>query len=167
MTASKRGDDPEENQEAVWRSLAPTVGVGAVFRLRDDQVIPTSASGKRHPYAIISGVPSPDDSARVALGRFVQLSMRTSFKVEVHGSIPTTREEQDAFSHEGGVFSPAGEPPSLDLPGVLTNRQFIIRVRDLVKGEFLDWLPKDLIVRLTFRMKRPLPGLPYPPLGRM
>lgn len=167
MARSKRGDDPEENHDALWRSLSPNVGVGAVFLLRDDQVNPASAGGKRHPYAIISGSPLPDDPPRLALGRTVQLSLRTSFKVDEHGPMPTTLEEQDAFSYMGGIFSPAGELPSLDLPGVFTNWQCTIRVRDLANGAFVGWLPKDRIDRLTFRMRRPLPGLPYPPVGRV
>lgn len=167
MSASKRGDDPEENQEAVWRSLAPNVGVGAVFRLRDDLVIPASAGGKHHPYAIIAGGPAPDDTPRVSLDRFVQLSTRTSFKPDVHGPLPITEEEQDSFTHWGGVFSPVGVPPSLDLPGVFQLPQIPVQIRVLARGEFLGWLTKDVIDRLTFRARQPLPGLPYPPVGRV
>lgn len=167
MSASKRRDDPEENQEAVWRSLESRVGVGAIYRLRDDQVIPASASDKSHPYAIVSGVPSPDDTPRVALGRVVQLSLRTSFKPDLHGPLPTTEEEQDEFAYKGGVFSPAGDPWSLDLPGVFVLSQIPVQIRVLARGEFMGWLSKDVIDRLTFRLNRPLPGFPYPPVGRV
>ena len=167
MSASKRGDDPEENHEAVWRSLAPNVGVGAIFRLRDDLVLPTSASGKSHPRVIIAGAPAPDDIPRVALDRFVQLSTRTSFKPDLHGPLPTTEQEQDDFAYKGGVFSPAGEPPLLDLPGVFLLTQIPVQIRVLARGEFLGWLPKDVIDRLTFRARQPLPGGPYPPVGRV
>ena len=165
MSASKRGDEPEEDQEAAWRSLSQRVAVGAVYRLRDDQVIPTSASGKSHPYAIIAGGPAPGDTPRVALSRFVQLSVRTSFKPDDHGPLPTTEEEQDEFRHKGAVFSPAGDPASLDLPGIFSLNQFNTRVSALARGEFLGWLPRDVIHRLTFRMNRPAPSLPYPPVG--
>lgn len=167
MSASKRGDDPEENPEAVWRSLAPTVRVGAIFWLRDSQVVPKSSSRKCHPYAIMGGGPIPGDTARVALGRTVQLSARTSFKPEDHGVMPTTPEEQDEFTFKGGVFSPAGDPPSLDLPGVFLLGQYSTQIRVLASGLFLGWVPKDVIERLTFRARQPLPGLPYPPVGRV
>lgn len=165
MSASKRGDDPEEDQEEVWQSLSPRVGVGAVYRLRDDQVSPKSASGKSHPYAIIGGCPALSDTPQVALGRFVQLSARTSFKPDVHGPLPISQEEEDEFECKGAVFSPAGKPAALELPGVLGLNQFTTQIRALAKGEFLGWLPKDVIDRLTFRRHQPSPSLPYPPVG--
>lgn len=166
MDAVKKKGEFDDNVTETWHALRPNVGVGAVFRLRDDQVVPTSGSKKVHPYAIIGGTPPPQDSPRAAMSRLVQLSPRHSYKPDIHGPLPVTQDEADSFADGGAVFSQAGEPAQLERPGVFQLRQFTIQVALLAQVEFLGWLPRDVIDRLAFRMKQRVTSSPYPPGSR-
>ena len=158
-------DDPANELAENWRKLRPHLGVGAVFWLRDNLVIPDTGSKKSHPYVIIGGLPPVYDAPRVAMGRFLQLSCRQSYDPVKHGPLPGTEEEEDAIVSRSAVFSRAGEPLGLSAHGVFHLSQFSVQVEGLLRGTFVGWLPRPVIDRLAFRMSRPVTTGAYPPEG--
>jgi hypothetical protein len=145
-----------ERLRAQWKQLRLRVGIGAVFKLKDAVVNPKTGSKESHPYVVVGGIPPASDPARIAMGRFVQLSCRSSYGAQVN-----VNDYTDGFA----VFSEAGCLPGLDRDGVFGLHCFTVLVSDLLEGEFLGYLPRELADRIAFRASRQLTSSPYPPVG--
>lgn len=162
-----RGEDPSDDSgtaAAQWATLRPHVGVGALFQIRDSLVIPDTGSTRSHPYAIVGTAVAKKDPARVALSRPVQLSCRSTHKIDQHGARPNSEVEEFLLSKETGlVFSHSDPLMSLSADGVFLFEQFTALVRDLPAAEFLGWLPRQIIDNILYRRGLPPTCGGYPP----
>jgi hypothetical protein len=127
-----------------WSALQPHVGAGAVFRISDLLVKPSTGSTQAHPYVIIGGIPPRNDKPRIALARPVQIVCRHSFRPEEHGPRPQTLNEEFDFGRAAGrVFSSQADLDAFDSDGVFQPYRYSIQVSDLEAATFLDWLPLE------------------------
>lgn len=125
---------------------------------------PNTRSPKSHPYAIVGGAILLTDKPRIGLSRFVQLSCRSSFKVDQHGPLPETEAAEFAlFQNAGLVFSHSDVRVGLDTHGVFTSVQYMVQVKDLVAATFLGWLDRSVLDMILLRRGFPLTSGAYPP----
>jgi hypothetical protein len=115
---------------------------------------------------IVGGEPRSTDSARIALGRFVQLSCRFSHDASIHGPAPTDENEAvEFFARNSGVFSKRGSLPQLDRDGVFFLTRFTVQVSDLLSGIFYGFAPRELADYVGYRTTGRVTGPTYPPVG--